>query len=65
MTLDAYMSLGRAEAILSKYIPEVLSSFREQDRGIAREILKVLVSPEHRKAVVSLNALLKEIHEPH
>ncbi|MCK4516567.1 MAG: hypothetical protein KAU31_15005, partial [Spirochaetaceae bacterium] len=65
MTKGDYTTLGEAKSILSDYIPEVLSSFREKDREIARDVLKILVSPEHRRVLLSLKSLMEELHALH
>ena len=65
MTKADYMTLGGAKAILSDYIPEVLSSFREKDREIACDVLKIFVSPEHQRVLLSLKSLMEELHTLH
>jgi signal transduction histidine kinase len=60
-TLDKniYKQLGGAESILSGYIGYVLSSFRDGDRDVAREILKCCVSPSLSRILLSLDNIVE------
>jgi len=60
--LSIYEELGRAEKILSDYVGYVLSSFRDNDRDVAREILKCFVSPSRTRATLTDKALINHLN---
>ncbi len=63
MSLSIYERLGGAPKILSGYIGYVLSSFRDEDRDIARILLKSFVNSSGIAVTVPPETLLSETSE--
>lgn len=53
ITIEDYRILGEAKKILGVYLEEVLERFNVQRRGVARRILKALVSSKKTKTLLS------------
>ena len=57
ITLDTYRDQGGAQGILGRYLQDVLEQLPGDTLGMARRVLKVLISSEGTRSVQSEDAL--------